>query len=80
MLCAGGAGFVTALIGTLAGSSRTAQAQALASKPPVVDSLAVRIVTDNQLIKFIPTEKRDGLTIERNPGGNLKRTRLRAWS
>jgi 7,8-dihydropterin-6-yl-methyl-4-(beta-D-ribofuranosyl)aminobenzene 5'-phosphate synthase len=41
LLCAGGAGFVTALIGTLAGSSRTAQAQALASKPPEVDSLAV---------------------------------------
>jgi 7,8-dihydropterin-6-yl-methyl-4-(beta-D-ribofuranosyl)aminobenzene 5'-phosphate synthase len=73
MLCAGGAGFVTALIGTLAGSSRTAQAQALASKPPEVDSLAVRIVTDNQIIKFIPTEKRDGLTIERSPGGNLSK-------
>jgi 7,8-dihydropterin-6-yl-methyl-4-(beta-D-ribofuranosyl)aminobenzene 5'-phosphate synthase len=39
----------------------------------MVDSLAVRIVTDNQLIKFIPTEKRDGLTIERNPGGNLSK-------
>src|SRR5882724_11339599 len=73
LLCAGGAGFVTALIGTLAGSSRTAQAQALASKPPEVDSLAVRIVTDNQIIKFIPTEKRDGLTIERKPGGYLSK-------
>src|SRR5207237_6626666 len=73
LLCAGGAGFVTALIGTLAGRSRTAQAQALASKPPEVDSLAVRIVTDNQIIKFIPTEKRDGLTIERKPGGYLSK-------
>jgi 7,8-dihydropterin-6-yl-methyl-4-(beta-D-ribofuranosyl)aminobenzene 5'-phosphate synthase len=63
LLCAGGAGFVTALISTLTGSSRTARAQALASKPPEVDSLAVRIITDNQIIKFIPTEKRDGLTI-----------------
>src|SRR5258705_13936168 len=71
LLCAGGAGFVTALIGTLAGSSRTARAQELASKPPEVDSVAVRIVTDNQIIKWIPTEKRDGLTIERRPGGNL---------
>jgi len=71
LLCAGGAGFVTALIGTLAGSSRTAQAQVLASMPPEVDSVAVRIVTDNQIIKWIPTEKRDGLTIERRPGGNL---------
>ena len=71
LLCAGGAGFVTALIGTLASSSRIARAQALASKPPEVDGLAVRIVTDNQIIKWTPTEKRDGLTIERRPGGNL---------
>lgn len=73
LLCAGGAGFVSALIGTLVSTSQTAQAQALGSKPSEVDSLAVRIVTDNQLIKFIPTEKRDGLTIERNPGGNLSK-------
>src|SRR5712675_759139 len=71
LLCTGGAGFVTALIGTLAGTSRIARAQALASRPPEVDSVAVRIVTDNQIIKWIPTEKRDGLTIERRPGGNL---------
>ena len=73
LLCGGGAGFVTALIGTLASGLRTAEAQALASKPPEVDSLAVRIVTDNQIIKFIPTEKRDGLTIERRPGGYLSK-------
>ncbi|WP_063748578.1 MBL fold metallo-hydrolase [Methylobacterium nodulans] len=73
LLCAGGTGFVTALIGTLVSTSQTAQAQALGSKPPEIDSLAVQIVTDNQLIKFIPTEKRDGLTIERNPGGNLSK-------
>jgi 7,8-dihydropterin-6-yl-methyl-4-(beta-D-ribofuranosyl)aminobenzene 5'-phosphate synthase len=71
VLCAGGAGFVTALLGTLASSSRAAQAQVLSSRPPEVDRLAVRIVTDNQIIKWIPTEKRDGLTIERRPGGNL---------
>ena len=73
LMCAGGAGFVTALVGTLAGISRTAQAQTLTSKPPEVDSLAVRIVTDNQIIKFIPTEKRDGLIIERKPGGYLSK-------
>ena len=73
LLCGGGAGFVTALIDTLASSSRTTRAQALASTPPEVDSLAVRIVTDNQIIKFIPTEKRDGLSIERKPGGYLSK-------
>ena len=69
LLCAGGAGFVSALIGTLVGTSRTAQAQALGSQVPEVDRLAVRIVTDNQVIQFVPPEKREGLAIERK-GGN----------
>jgi 7,8-dihydropterin-6-yl-methyl-4-(beta-D-ribofuranosyl)aminobenzene 5'-phosphate synthase len=73
LVCGGGAGFVSALIATLVSSSRVARAQVLSSKPAEVDRLAVRIVTDNQLIKFIPTEKRNGLTIERNPGGNLSK-------
>jgi len=65
VLCAGGAGFVSALIGTLVGASRTAQAQALGSRVPEVDRLAVRIVTDNEVILFVPSEKREGLAIER---------------
>ena len=71
LLCAGGAGFVSALIGTLAGNGRTARAQRLESKIPEVDRVAVRIVTDNQVVQFIPSEKRDGLTIERRTGANL---------
>src|SRR6266704_1370115 len=71
LLCAGGVGFVTALIGTLAGSSRTAQAQELASKPPEVDSGSGRSVTDNQISKWIPTERREGRTSEGRAGGNL---------
>ena len=71
LLCAGGAGFVSALIGTLAGNARTARAQALGSRVPEVDRVAVRIVIDNQIIQFIPSEKRDGLTIERRTGANL---------
>jgi 7,8-dihydropterin-6-yl-methyl-4-(beta-D-ribofuranosyl)aminobenzene 5'-phosphate synthase len=70
LLCAGGAGFVTALIGTMVGSSRTAQAQALGSRVPEVDRLAVRFVTDNQVVQFVPSEKRDGLTIERRSSSN----------
>ena len=69
LLCAGGAGVVSALIGTLIGTSRSAQAQALGSQVPEVDRLAVRIVTDNQVIQFVPSEKREGLAIERK-GGN----------
>ncbi len=69
MLCAGGAGFVSALIGTLVVTSRTAQAEAVGSQVPEVDRLAVRIVTDNQVTQFVPSEKREGLAIERK-GGN----------
>ena len=72
LICGGGAGFVSALVGTLAGSGRTARAQALGSRVPEVDRLAVTIVTDTQIIKFIPTEKRNGLTIERRPAGNVR--------
>jgi 7,8-dihydropterin-6-yl-methyl-4-(beta-D-ribofuranosyl)aminobenzene 5'-phosphate synthase len=70
LLCAGGAGFVSALIGTLVGTARTAQAQALGSQVPEVDRLAVRIVTDNQVIQFVPSEKRESFAIERR-GLNL---------
>src|SRR5664280_115047 len=70
LLCTGGAGFVSALIGTLIGTSRTAQAQPLGSQVPEVDRVAVRIVTDSHGINFVPSEKRDGLAIER-AGGNL---------
>jgi len=55
LLCAGGAGFVSALIGTLVGTSRTAQAQTLGSQVPEVDRLAVRMVTDNEVILFVPS-------------------------
>ena len=69
LLCAGGAGFVSGLIGTLVATSRTAQAQALGSQIPEVDRLAVRMVTDNVIIQFVPSEKRESLAIERK-GGN----------
>lgn len=71
LLCAGGAGFVSAIIGTLVETSRTARAQALGSKIPEVDRLAVRIVTDNQVVQFVPSEKREGLVIERRTTANL---------
>jgi 7,8-dihydropterin-6-yl-methyl-4-(beta-D-ribofuranosyl)aminobenzene 5'-phosphate synthase len=67
--CAGGAGFVTAMIAAMAASARTAQATPLGRNIPAVDRLAVRIVTDNIVMNFVPNEKRDGLTIERR-GGN----------
>jgi 7,8-dihydropterin-6-yl-methyl-4-(beta-D-ribofuranosyl)aminobenzene 5'-phosphate synthase len=68
LICSGGAGFITALMATLATNARTAPAKMLSGGVPVVDTLAVRMVTDNIVIQFVPSEKRDGLTIERRSG------------
>lgn len=65
VLCVGGAGFVSALVGTLIGTARTAQAEPLGARVPEVDRLAVRMVTDNEVIHLVPSEKRGSLTIER---------------
>jgi 7,8-dihydropterin-6-yl-methyl-4-(beta-D-ribofuranosyl)aminobenzene 5'-phosphate synthase len=67
-LCAGGAGFVTAMMATLAANARTAPAKTLGKAVPEVDRLAVRMVTDNIVMQFLPNEKRGGLTIERKSG------------
>jgi 7,8-dihydropterin-6-yl-methyl-4-(beta-D-ribofuranosyl)aminobenzene 5'-phosphate synthase len=67
-LCGGGAGFVTAVMATLAANARTAPAKSLGKAVPEVDKLAVRMVTDNIVIQFLPNETRDGLTIERKSG------------
>jgi 7,8-dihydropterin-6-yl-methyl-4-(beta-D-ribofuranosyl)aminobenzene 5'-phosphate synthase len=64
-LCVGGAGFVTAVMATLAANSRTRHAKTLRERVPKVDRLAVRIVTDNLTQLFVPDEARDGLAIER---------------
>jgi 7,8-dihydropterin-6-yl-methyl-4-(beta-D-ribofuranosyl)aminobenzene 5'-phosphate synthase len=69
-LCSGGAGFVTTMMAVLAAGSRTAKALPLGRTVPEVDRVAVRIVTDNIVIQFVPTEKRGSLTIERRSGGN----------
>jgi 7,8-dihydropterin-6-yl-methyl-4-(beta-D-ribofuranosyl)aminobenzene 5'-phosphate synthase len=67
-LCAGGAGFVTAVMAALAASARAKPAKMLRGNVPSVDRLAVRIVTDNIVIQFVPNETRDGLAIERKSG------------
>ena len=70
-LCAGGAGFVSAMIGAMVAHARTANAPELGREVPEVDRLAVRMVTDNIVIQFVPPETRYGVTIERRVGGNL---------
>jgi 7,8-dihydropterin-6-yl-methyl-4-(beta-D-ribofuranosyl)aminobenzene 5'-phosphate synthase len=65
VLCAGGAGFVSALVSALIDGSRTARAQTLGDSAPVVDRLAVRMVTDNTVLQFVPNLKIEGLAVER---------------
>jgi 7,8-dihydropterin-6-yl-methyl-4-(beta-D-ribofuranosyl)aminobenzene 5'-phosphate synthase len=70
-LCAGGAGFIAAVAGALAAAGKTAPAKTLRGEVPVVDRLAVRVVTDNIVIQFLPNEQRAGLTIERRSGNTV---------
>jgi 7,8-dihydropterin-6-yl-methyl-4-(beta-D-ribofuranosyl)aminobenzene 5'-phosphate synthase len=70
-LCAGGAGFVTAMMAALAANNRTQAARTLKGDVPVVDRLAVRIVTDNVVIQFVPPEIRDGFSVERLNGNTV---------
>jgi 7,8-dihydropterin-6-yl-methyl-4-(beta-D-ribofuranosyl)aminobenzene 5'-phosphate synthase len=71
VLCAGGAGFVTALLGALIGSRRTAQAKTLSGPVPEVDRLNVTIVDDIMVRRGASTQKLEGLTIERAPPNEL---------
>jgi 7,8-dihydropterin-6-yl-methyl-4-(beta-D-ribofuranosyl)aminobenzene 5'-phosphate synthase len=68
--CSGGAGFVTAVMGAMVAAGRTAKPEPLGRAVPEVERLAVRMVTDNVVIQFVPTETRGGITIERRSGGN----------
>jgi 7,8-dihydropterin-6-yl-methyl-4-(beta-D-ribofuranosyl)aminobenzene 5'-phosphate synthase len=65
LLRAGGASFVSALVSTMIGSGRTAQAKTLSEAVPEVDHLSVRIVTDIMVRRNAPSEKVEGLTVER---------------
>jgi 7,8-dihydropterin-6-yl-methyl-4-(beta-D-ribofuranosyl)aminobenzene 5'-phosphate synthase len=64
-LCSGGAGFITAMIATLTANARTEPAKALRGEIPQVDKLAVRMVTDNIVLQFVPDQKLEGLSVER---------------
>jgi 7,8-dihydropterin-6-yl-methyl-4-(beta-D-ribofuranosyl)aminobenzene 5'-phosphate synthase len=65
LLCSGGAGFVAALLGTLIGSGRIAQAQTLSGPVPEVDRLKVTIVDDIMVRRGAATQKLEGFTVER---------------
>jgi 7,8-dihydropterin-6-yl-methyl-4-(beta-D-ribofuranosyl)aminobenzene 5'-phosphate synthase len=66
--CVGGTGFISAMVGAFVTAGKTAPAKTLRGEVPVVDRLAVRVVTDNIVIQFVPNETRDGLTVERKSG------------
>jgi 7,8-dihydropterin-6-yl-methyl-4-(beta-D-ribofuranosyl)aminobenzene 5'-phosphate synthase len=58
------------MVAAMVAGARTAEAQPLGRAVPEVDRLAVRIVTDNVVIQFVPPETRHGVAIERRAGGN----------
>jgi 7,8-dihydropterin-6-yl-methyl-4-(beta-D-ribofuranosyl)aminobenzene 5'-phosphate synthase len=78
LLCAGGAGFISALVSTMIGNGRTAQAKTLSGAVPEVDRLSVRIVTDIMVRRNVGSEKLDGLTVERAPPNEAPNTPPRA--
>ena len=65
LLCAGGAGFVSALVATMCGAAKVARAQTLGRTIPEVDRLSVRIVTDNYVFFFMPSQKLNDFSMER---------------
>ncbi len=85
LLCAGGAGFVSALISTMIGSGQTARAETLGGRSvPEVDRLSVRMVTDIIVRRLSPSQKAEGLTVERNmsnemPGISPRATLVGEW-
>jgi 7,8-dihydropterin-6-yl-methyl-4-(beta-D-ribofuranosyl)aminobenzene 5'-phosphate synthase len=78
LLCAGGAGFLTALASTLIGSGRTAQAKTLSGSVPEVDRVNVTIVSDIMVRRNVGTQKFDGLTVERAQPNEVADTPPRA--
>ena len=84
LLRAGGASFVSALVSTMIGSGRTAQAKTLSEAVPEVDRLSVRIVTDIMVRRNVPSEKVEGLTVERagpneTPDASPRTTLVGEW-
>jgi 7,8-dihydropterin-6-yl-methyl-4-(beta-D-ribofuranosyl)aminobenzene 5'-phosphate synthase len=69
LLCVGGVGLASALVGTIFGGEQIVRAQTLGGEVPEVDRLAIRIVTDNIVRQFVPSQKLDGGGVERM-GGN----------
>lgn len=78
LLCAGGVGFVSALVSTMIGSGQTARAKTLSGAVPEVDRLSVRIVTDIMVRRNVASEKLDGLTVERAPPNEVPNAPPRA--
>lgn len=67
-LCAGSAGFVSAVVGAMLAQQKAEAAPVLRGKVPEADWLGVRVVTDNIVIQFVPGERRDGFAAERAAG------------
>ena len=66
-----GLGFVATLTAILVGAGHTARAEPVASAPPVVDGVSVRILADNHTDRYSVPVATPGMKIERAAGTEL---------
>ena len=64
-LCAGGAGAMAAMFGGLLGVANGVRAEPVKGAVPVVDKLAVRVVTDSYQLALAPSTSIAGVKVER---------------
>jgi len=64
VLCAGGATALATIVHTLLGKGEAARAEGIAGSVPEVDSLTVRVVTDNYQFAIAPSPKVPGVEVQ----------------
>jgi 7,8-dihydropterin-6-yl-methyl-4-(beta-D-ribofuranosyl)aminobenzene 5'-phosphate synthase len=64
-MCAGGAGMMAAMFGGLLGVANGVRAEPVKGAVPVVDKLAVRVVTDSYQLALAPSTSIAGVKVER---------------
>jgi 7,8-dihydropterin-6-yl-methyl-4-(beta-D-ribofuranosyl)aminobenzene 5'-phosphate synthase len=64
VLCAGGAGALATIVHALLGPGGAARAEGIAGSVPEVDSLTVRVVTDNYQFAIAPSRRAPGVEVQ----------------
>src|SRR5690348_8564715 len=64
VLCAGGAGALATIIRSLLGTGEAARAEGIAGSVPEVDSLSLRVITDNYQFAIAPSRGVPGVEVQ----------------